>query len=460
MLLRSRALSLVRRSQSLPGEIDQWLRYAEAGKQFEKNASQLDALDVFMTELLDQLQSASAELLNLAQASAPDTNSLMSQAQTVELGIWKTQRVWGYFRGKLEQRFTPQLALPLLAMDLIAHDCYQTVINSAKTLRIINQPELRDYPLTYLTHDEFSPLTWQRSTPLPGLQHRALPVPVIGIPLDHLAVPWGLLALHHEAGHDLDADLNGPAAELGNLVRQRLLDTGAPVERSNAWRGWMEEIFADFVAVMLAGPAFVSFLAGFLAWSPANVYACNPGDPHPVIYLRTLLNLEFALNLIAGQTAHQYLQEIADEWRATYDNPPNQLALFRNDFAAVIDAFRASPLASLRDNTGQPHTISELMHFSTSELQIQLQLSNCFLNGLELLESLPLRHILGAAYMAVEEKISLDGCLDEEFASNLAAQVYETIIVKAPPGQLPLRNERSRRYLRQLAKAYFEAEVN
>ena len=115
-----------------------------------------------------------------------------------------------------------------------------------------------------------SPWTWMRGARLAELDYSVLPVPIVGLPWDHIANPWEFLSLHHEVAHDIDGDLNNVSNELEMIVNQTLRRHSVPDERIAVWRRWTGEIVADFLGILLAGPPFVSFLASFLNSINAN----------------------------------------------------------------------------------------------------------------------------------------------------------------------------------------------
>lgn len=356
-LLHSKIYSLKRRADNLPQEMEQWLRHAEVGGQFEKNFSQLQALDLFMQQIFSRLEQTSSELIRLAQLTFPNTRDVLHQAQLVEEGIFKTQYVWGYFRSKLEQRFVPHFADTLLVTDLISYDCYRTAINNTNKLGIKHKLKLRDYPLTYLLDDYFSPVTWPRTVTLARLDYRMLPLPIIGVPWAYTANYWEILPLHHEVSHDIDADLSDPSGELGMLIKQKI-----PQERAQIWRHWMSEIFADFLGILLAGPSFVSFLVSFMTLPKNSVCTFFSDDSHPTPYLRVLLNVEFLRQHTSlGKT--NYIDNIIAQWKSLYGEPSPEISAYINDFKTVVKTVLLTKLHAFTDENATLHSLSELIEF-------------------------------------------------------------------------------------------------
>lgn len=76
------------------------------------------------------------------------------------------------------------------------------------------------------------------------------------------------------------------------------------------------------------------------------------------------------------------------------------------------------------------------------------------LSNREMSLHIPTRHIIGAAYMAVEKQPA-----DDTFTRMISQQMNATITARAPRGQLGLRTKQSIQYLQTLADLYLESTV-
>ena len=74
---------------------------------------------------------------------------------------------------------------------------------------------------------------------------------MIEVPWDHIVNLWEFLSIHHEVGHDIEADLLLRPA-LRAAVEKALADAGLNEERIALWLDWQPEVFADLVAIQLA----------------------------------------------------------------------------------------------------------------------------------------------------------------------------------------------------------------
>ena len=92
---------------------------------------------------------------------AGNVDVFLNRANDVTTNVIKLYSIWNFFRDRLELRFVPQFQQLLLVADLISHDCYATIMDRAKALRITPEQGFREYPLIGLVA-QFSPATWRR----------------------------------------------------------------------------------------------------------------------------------------------------------------------------------------------------------------------------------------------------------------------------------------------------------
>ena len=69
---------------------------------------------------------------------------------------------------------------------------------------------------------------------------------------------------------------------------------------------------------------------------------------------------------------------------------------------------------------------------------------------------IPIRHLVGAAYMAWEEKAKYGEGIKDEFSEKLSEQLIKEIKQRAPKGNLSLRTKQGEDYLCNLADQYFD----
>lgn len=389
---------LARRIKALPDEVAAWKARVADQPDMNSHYSQVQALEI----LVDALVKKQRKLLEDLDP-AGDAEVFRVVALELVEEIIKGQRVWNFFRSKLDLRFSPDFKDLLWVADTIAWDCYQPIMNRAVDATIVPAAQVREPPLTYLTA-EFSPATWVRgSRPNDGhdyhLGSARLPIPVIEIPWDHIGNLWELVSLQHEVGHDLEADLNLRPQLLASL-QSALLDADVPTARTKTWLSWAGEIFADLIGLRLGGPAFLLGLMHLILLPAHMVTKFDPTDPHPTHYLRILLNTEYLRRLIPdSQILEPEAAAIEDTWKSQYGDLPSFKPLLQ-DAPHVFRALMEDPLTGLKGKA-----VRDLVPFSELEYT-KIQAAAYFLRtgmSAPARQSMTPRHCVSAARLAATE---------------------------------------------------------
>ena len=96
-------------------------------------------------------------------------------------------------------------------------------------------------------------------------------------------------AIIHETGHQI-AHILDWTKELAAAYEKDL--SAHPVVVGKACAAWSSEIAADAFAFVHTGFAAVSSLNDVVSAAPYSVFAYHANDPHPISYLRVLMNVE------------------------------------------------------------------------------------------------------------------------------------------------------------------------
>jgi hypothetical protein len=305
------------------------------------------------------------------------------------------------------------------------------VLENAANLEIIAKVELREPPLAYLTAD-FSPATWVRgSRPNDGRNYQlgtaTLPIPVIEVPWDHVENLWEFMSLHHEVGHDLEADLKLRTTLLGSMETS-LKAAGVPDDRIQQWLKWQGEIFADLVGLQLGGPAFAETLMHLLLLPQDMVTEVNPADPHPTHYPRILMNTAYIPTMIPNhQPLADHGQQIGDRWRAIYGQQPQFDAMLQ-DFSTVFPALMDTPFPALQGNT-----VRQLLPYTEADDTRIRNAVDYMLTGMNRPGNLRPRHCVSAARLAVTQA-ALAGSLAGDVLNGINKRVTELVRSNAPDG--------------------------
>jgi hypothetical protein len=374
--LQRKYFSILRALDVFREELKLWQEHVDDKKYSQilgRNSSQMVRLKLFIDEMLGQ---AKPYVDKLGPQNGKEDFLLNSDEFTTRFRV--IQFVWNYFRGKLDARLTPQFQHSLWTADLIAHDCYKTVMSAVEDRDIPlratgaegNSLQITgEAPLPYLEGGMRGVATYRRYSPTPfaGImfrdgneRNRFLPIAVIELPAEVAQSMWDLIVLAHEVSHDIDGDLNTLHDDLPNALEAALTDVDAT--RAKNWKGWALETFADLMALRLMGPAYAHYCFQLLV--KENVTA-DATLQYPSSYLRLLLVLMYLREELGYKDE---ADEIEKNWSFLYGElPEDQKVYFKHDFRIVIDTLLNNPLPALKAPDNDTHTISKLVEFTVKD---------------------------------------------------------------------------------------------
>ena len=357
--LNERRLEELRRQvDALPREIAGWMARSRPDAAMKVHHTQLTAIKALMDAMLE------VQKVQVGQLS-PAAGDFATTALQITREVIRVQQVWEFFRDQLSLRFSPDFQESLWIADTVAWSCHRPVLEEASARGAVVLDEVREPPLTQVIA-EFSPATWVRGSRPQGsggllLGTALLPIPVIQVPADHLVNSWELLSVVHEVGHDLEKDL-GLESRLRESLEGALDQAGVPVDRKATWQLWRGELFADLVALQLAGSAFARSLMSLLLLPKALVVDFRAADPHPTPWVRILLNAAYVRTLIPegpGAVGQARLRLEADaaalegDWKAAYPDPSADADVFLADAPHVFRALMDTPFPELKGATAR-----------------------------------------------------------------------------------------------------------
>jgi len=428
LMLSLRKQELERRVENIPNEVNAWKEATEAEVDLNAHFSQLRAVELLMNAFLQEQRTIIAGL-----DPAGDVDDFNKGCFDLVKSVIKSQKAWDFFRDKFDLRHSPNHKEPLWVADTIAWDCHRPVMDRASQFGIIESNKLREPPLVYCTA-AYSPATWVRGKrPNDGrvydLGESLLPIPVIEIPWDHLGSAWEYLALHHEVGHDIEADLQLRPV-LINSLQETLSQAGVPIPRIRTWLKWEGEIFADLCGLQLAGPFFADALMFLLLLPSATVKTFDDTDPHPTHYLRILMNAAYIRTLGIAPALEAHAGEIETRWMSIYggNSGDSELDALLQDFPLVFRALMDTKFPILKD-----HTVRELMPFSDADDARIRSAERFFRTGMNRPNNLPLRHTVSAARLALTTAAQ-GGTITDQLCTDLHQRVLGYVKQNAPQG--------------------------
>jgi hypothetical protein len=229
------------------------------GRPTGKQRSQVEAVELLVRGCLDSLRTRLDDLGGLE----PGTRASESWRLTTTLA-W-LERVWQYFRSKIDQRDGPLEPL-LRAADEVVWSCWRSAELDRFERRFLALGCSPPPPPLAYVEPWFSPAalpgTARLSRTVPSEADlplgiaalvQSVPVPLLRLPTWCTGAPWWLVFVAHEVGHHWQHALN-LVVEFSGLVSAAAEAAGAPAADVDEWGRWGEEIFADLVSVLLAGP--------------------------------------------------------------------------------------------------------------------------------------------------------------------------------------------------------------
>jgi hypothetical protein len=249
------------------------------------------------------------------------------------------------------------------------------------------------------------------------------------MPWDHLGSAWEYLALHHEVGHDIEADL-----KLRNVLQQSLQTTlsaaGVPANRIAVWIKWEGEAFADFCGLQLAGPAFTDALMRLIMLPAKSVKIFDEDDPHPTHYPRILMNAAYIRTLGNTPALNDHATQIEALWKAIYGDNTGDPTLddLPQDFPLVFQALMDTKFPVLKN-----HSVRELIPFSVADDARIRAAEKFFRTGMNRPSNLPVRHTVSAARMAIN-KAAQENAITDQLCNDIHKRVGEYVRETAPGG--------------------------
>ena len=384
-------------STVLKEEVEHFRRLTLEHQPLEKNHSQMKVIYQVWDELSTQMNSKVGRTAD----------------QEVEFGrkLIRFSNLWGVYKQWFAQRKDNEILHTLQATDLIAHDCYRAILDKVSELGIqLNPKQTTSYPMTFFDTRKSMPFTISRSPSPVTLHIDRFPIPVIGIPWSLKTLWHHALCIHHEVGHNLDADLGDLSGEISKHLRSKLenqcagtLSPGDPqMVRIDAWCNWTKEIVADFLAVMLAGPPFLGFMVHYLAISTKSVFCIDESKPHPPNYLRVHLLAKFVKDFWTGTDGDvvAYVDDIIGEWNSFCGSVQAPMQAYLHEISIVTDVIGKQPLARLNGH-GKEYSLGALVSPKKTLLGDLVDAAQALQNGYAPYR-LDARHVPSATQLAFE----------------------------------------------------------
>jgi hypothetical protein len=272
---------------SLRRQVNHWLQAGTRLSAFENLASSNAwhgverKMGVLLKESLQKsIEDVIAKANNLKRQL--ETNLDPDQLRAIKRGLLslrdsylKAEETIHFYTVALNSRTTAGMAALLRACDILCE----------KSMREILQQLGKETPyvLTYIDKGVGASIL---KAGLRLWDGRISPVAAIKVTHHNL---YRTTAIIHETGHQVAHILNW-TEQLADAFRTELKHH--PEEVREAYASWASEIAADAFAFVHTGFAAVASLNDVISGSPQAVFAWHQHDPHPISYIRVLMNIE------------------------------------------------------------------------------------------------------------------------------------------------------------------------
>jgi hypothetical protein len=226
-----------------------------------QHATQFAAIETLLRKILAELET------ERKKAPSPTPGVQFAAQDRLERRITWAERLWQFFRVKLDQRDSADKAqrAMLKAADELVWSCYSIPIQRATALGLRTGPAPAPIPFI---EAQYAPEAFPSELVPPDLKNESeavsllqahlnrMPVPVVRLTPTCVACPWWLVYIAHEVGHHVQYDLL-PNKQLvdafGDALKDTVKKTSGSDTRAAQWRRWSKEIFADIFSVICMG---------------------------------------------------------------------------------------------------------------------------------------------------------------------------------------------------------------
>jgi hypothetical protein len=276
--------------------ITNWLKLRRAADERRQHATQFAAIETLLRKILDELET------ERKKAPSPTPGVQFAAQDRLERRITWAERLWQFFRVKLDQRDSADKAqrATLKAADELVWSCYSIPIQRATALGL--RTGSAPAPIPFI-EAQYAPEAFPSELVPPDLKNESeavsllqahlnrMPVPVVRLTPSCVACPWWLVYIAHEVGHHVQYDLL-PNKQLVDAFGDALKDTVKKTSGSDTlaaqWRRWSKEIFADIFSVICMGRWAVYAMAELEINSDDRMAAERDAYPSPQTRLSLL----------------------------------------------------------------------------------------------------------------------------------------------------------------------------
>ncbi len=278
---------------TLNRQVNHWRQAALKLKEFESLASDIGwhGLDYKISALIKSTLHKSveavlthAELLKERIETLSDKDeipgSLMQDLLSLRTRYLKAEETIHFYTTAINSRTTPNVAAMLRACDILCLRSMRSLLDQLN----ISSP----YVMTYVQYGVGASILKANLRLWDGNMSS---VAAVKVTRHNLFRPTAII---HETGHQISHLVNWNS-ELASAFMN--LPGNHPEAAKSAFASWASEMAADAFAFVHCGYASTAALHDVICGNPESVFAYHFRDPHPVGYVRVLLNIEMCRQL-------------------------------------------------------------------------------------------------------------------------------------------------------------------
>lgn len=283
--------------------------------------------------------------------------------------------VFRTFRQHTSHEFHQKLA----TIDAIIRDLYLPTAKLAHERGLLPKECLSRTPLAYITDVPEGEVPWRQHVQQAVNCGRRIPISLMTIPRKLVAQPWNLVALGHEVGLCLYADLD-LGWEIASKLQTESASAGVSPQTAPIWARWHATLFADIFGTLKLGPAYVSGMIELLGADPISAVAISPNTPTPPAYIRWHVMLQTLGLMKFGDPARELFNQVH-----LLCGDPSQLASrlgptwmqFGNECRAIAGLIALSPCQKL----GGARVVDVAHPFMAAEFNTAMKAKDLLLAG-------------------------------------------------------------------------------
>ncbi|MDH3657136.1 MAG: hypothetical protein OEM77_03270 [Nitrosopumilus sp.] len=223
---------------------------------------------------------------NLSIASDKESiRDLNVDITKIEMELSKAYVFFDTFFDILSQRLSPKLGLLLSGCDVLAYDALKRI---SPDFIPNNMP-----PLVFLDKGAGASIL-REGVSVPGKAKN--PLATIQIPYEKLKQKYLLVSILHETGHQKMASL-GLKKQVPLYMKKFMKKQKASELLQGLFSNWTSELFPDFTSFWIIGAAQTISTREILTFSPEMVLKVSPSDPHPPMWLRVQMSIDWCRRL-------------------------------------------------------------------------------------------------------------------------------------------------------------------